>query len=74
MRRRGKKKNKREIRPIRIRPRGSIYLAIFVNFHPFVPKKKLDKNFNHYLAFPERVLYIYIYMVILLYSMIDDET
>lgn len=58
MRRRGKK-NKREIRPIRIRPRSSIYFAIFVNFHPFVPKKKLDKNFNHYLTFPEHVLHIY---------------
>lgn len=58
-RRREKKKNKREIRPIRIRPRGSIYFAIYLlTFIPLFLKKKLDKNFNHYLAFPERVLHI----------------
>lgn len=72
MRRRREKKNK-EIRPIRIRPRGSIYFAIYLlTSIPLFLKKKnwikiLTINFNHFLnAFS-------IYDDSSTHSMIDDD-
>lgn len=59
MRRRGKKKIKERFdRSVFVHEVQFISRYLLISI-PLFLKKKLDKNFNHYLTFPEHVLHIY---------------